>query len=298
MSMKKVTTFALAALIVQSLPAWPAIADTIAVDWGGNYIQNPPPGTMDPTASYVQENQEHNYGGGGTPDFRQTIPFSESTRLSPNHAEYNELGLPSAEYYGGYNLIRYDESNTVNFFGVSDYTNNASNDAIMAVSSQAYWSGGEFAGVVVWMKGDFLNGADAVTNLTLDSDCTLEIDIWVDTSTTHRIVVKNGSQYYVSNTTGTAKGLLTISDPTTETWATFNPANTDYRLNDVGSTFTTRTFDDVQALGFYVTAGPSTGQIEPESFIRNAEFEVVVPEPTTLGLLAIGGVALLRRRRR
>jgi hypothetical protein len=261
----------------------------LAVDWGGEYVT----GYRGSQRGQTAENQTNDYGGDpGINDWRRYIPFSEATPFNP--AIGTTYSGVSAVYYGGCNMIRYDATGT-GYSGVASGTP----DVIEASYTQNLTYGGQGAAVVLWKKADFLNGADAIDKLALSDATKLEIDIRSDAEhMVFRLVVKNGSQYYVSNTTAVKGSLLTISNPAAETWATFNPANSDNMFTDVGSSFTTRVFDDVQAIGFYSFGTATNGQ-HLYTFVNGAEFHVG-PEPATMGLLGLGlgGLTALRRRRR
>jgi arylsulfatase A-like enzyme len=255
----------------------------LVVDWGGTYCSS----AQSYSRSMTVETNMTDYGGSvSSNDTRRYVPFSESVPLSPSSL----YSGTNAVFYGGWNAICYDAGLTANTplnnrLRVGPATGSPNFLEFGFAKAPAT---GEVAAVAVWVKGDFLT----VTNetLILTSNCTLRINILASgIGTTNRLVVKNGSQYYVSSTwTNTAGGWLTIADPTRERWATFNPANPDNRLRDVGSTYEVRQFDDVQALGYYVQgragfAGTSTYVIQVSevefmaaSFVRASSGTVII----------------------
>jgi hypothetical protein len=253
-----------------------AAAPFTVVDWGGNYVANPPAIYQPFQTSPTSENQLFDYGGNpDTKDSRRYIPFSDTVLLSPS-ANYSGT---SARFYGGWNSIVYDVALTGSKpqtqIGVLDST---TTDTIRFRGGSGL---GEAAGSVVWLKADYLSGTDKT--LVLSSGCTLRIyvaDTGVASGGTgvHRIVVRDGSQYYVSNSSSSSVGWLTISNPATETWATFNPANSNNRLNDIGATYATRTFSDVQAIGYY-WSGTIGGAYTASPQVQDAEFMAAFPAP-------------------
>ncbi|MCG3178759.1 MAG: hypothetical protein BIFFINMI_01088 [Phycisphaerae bacterium] len=293
------------AMALFALAVCPSLADAavMAVDWGGpNYITNGG-GIAGHQRAATVENLTNDYGGAATPDYRKYVPFSDTAGAyfcpvnSPGGYNGYDQSQSSALYYGGYNFIRYDTTGT-NYIGV---ISSSPGDKIQPYVGGAWGTGGEFAETIVWVKDNFLNGANALDNLALDASTPLSITIASSGNVTYRLVVKNGSQYYVSNSTMSATGLFTIADPAAETWAAFNPYNSNNRLSDVSGTFASVTFDDVQALGFYVYK-PVLSSAGPSSMVSDVEFQVTtataVPEPATLGLLAVGGLGLLTASRR
>lgn len=254
-------------LVVTVAGMRPASAASFAVvDWGGNYVsanQNSP-------RAITTENQAADYGGNPVIyDARKYIPFDETELFSPASG----YSGTSAAFYGGWNSIVYDTA--------SGGTKPQAQCGIFDVGSAdtiRFRGGnglGEAAAVAVWRKADFLTGAGKP--LTLRSDSTLQIyvaDVGLGTGgdAAFRLVVKNGSQYFVSNTASSSTGWLTIANPTSETWATFNPANGNNRLIDFGTTYATRTFDDVQAIG-YCWSGTIGGNYTASPQVQEVEFQ-------------------------
>lgn len=296
---RRIMVIAVALLVPAMLPGL-ASAATLAVDWGGpDYITNGGGIAGNQRAATI-EDQTNDYGGTATNDYRRYVPFSDTAGAyfcpsnSPGGYNGYDQTQSSGRFYGGYHLIRYDTTAGTNYIGVIAST---PGDKIQTYAGSAWNSGGEFAEMIVWLKSDFLNGADALTSLTFDATTPLSINISSSSNSTYRMVVKNGSQYYVSNSTSSAAGSFTIADPSAETWAAFNPYNSNNRLSDISGTFATVNFDDVQGIGYYIYK-PLTTTLGVTNIVSDVEFNVTtapVPEPATMALLALGGISLVGR---
>lgn len=216
------------------------------VDWGGDYVS----AFQLYARSAVAESPAANHGGLASTDARKTVYFSDAAlpteALSPT-ASYSGT---SSRFYGGWNSIVYDATagGTVPN-GSLRLLDSTTTDLIQFVAGKGGAWSGEAAAVAVWLKPDFLVGSGDL--LCLTTTCTQRVNIASGGVGAYRLVVKNGTQYYVSQTSKADAGWLTVTDPTTENWATFNPANGDRRLNDVGASYVPRVFDDVQGLGYY-----------------------------------------------
>jgi arylsulfatase A-like enzyme len=221
-------------------------AAATVVDWGGNYVSV----AQNFGRTAVSESPAANYGGLTNTDARKSVPFSDSALPSERLSPLAGYGGSSSNFYGGWTSIVYDPpvggptpNSSLRIF------DNAANDFIQFVAGKGSAWTGEAAAVALWMKPDFLAGAGEP--LCLTATCTQRINIATGGLGAYRLVVKNGPQYYVSETSKADAGWLTVTNPATEKWATFNPATGNGRLNDIGVSYTARTFDDVEGVGYF-----------------------------------------------
>ena len=165
--------------------------------------------------------------------------------------------------------------------------------------------GGTYGGVetvMVWPQALFLNGGDAAT-VSLDATSSLSAVLpdytYTDSSAMgfHFVVKDAGTYYYSQSSWSGSAGTFTVSDPTTELWAVWNPLSDPTDFMPTGSeSFATRTFSNLQAVGLLVDSKRS--QYAMNAMVTDFQVDaVIIPDPTCLSLLALGGVALLRRRR-
>jgi hypothetical protein len=159
--------------------------------------------------------------------------------------------------------------------------------------------------VYVFNKADFLNGGDSLT-VQLDASSSFQVGASAGNNANfgvnfHRIVVNQGGTFYISNGTEFSPQADPQSATTVAfndlTWQEYDPATAgDLRPSVAGGAAYGGPFDDVQAIGVYVeTVRTNDYALRNEMGVFTAD--VTVPEPATMGLLAMGGLALLRRRR-
>jgi len=154
-------------------------------------------------------------------------------------------------------------------------------------------------GNVIWNKADFLNGTSS-SQLQLNS-LSLGVTLSTWNSGAVKMLVKQGSTYYVSSDTFTTGGAslasplsFSIANVSSTTWATFDVAN-----YSVTSAFGSQNFNDIDSVGltFNVTGNPAVvTEFRFNDFQADASI-VLVPEPSTFALLGGGLVAIFAMRR-
>jgi hypothetical protein len=117
-------------------------------------------------------------------------------------------------------------------------------------------------------------------------------------------VIRDGAQFYISQSNNTSGGFLYALNGTSLSWAAFNPANWTGFVHGttpaglgVGATgsFVAQTFTNVTGVGYIIGAGRAAGNSPSVSV---SDFRVnLVPEPSAALLGGLGMLALLRRRR-
>jgi hypothetical protein len=200
-------------------------------------------------ATYVAADQDLQVTVGA--DYANHDFDDTTTPLSP------ASGYTGPTFYGG---LHYTNTTGTMRYKVSNY---ASGDQIYAGT---YLSAGEVTYTVVFVKDDFLNGADG-GNVSWDATGG-SIDLhtsnqWNSEGVTNRWVVKNGSQYYISQATfsptGTGKNLsFSLSDPGGANWAVYDPSSS-LTFDPSGASWSTRTFNDITAVGYYVWGESASG---------------------------------------
>ncbi|WPJ97022.1 hypothetical protein SH580_04785 [Coraliomargarita algicola] len=138
-------------------------------------------------------------------------------------------------------------------------------------------------GAFIWNQADFLNGYDTGT-LSMSAGDSMSLDITTVTtagaSSEIRFVVNNGGTYYVSNTSTTnTSGSFTISDLSTETWATMSTDDT-YSFGSFSSVAMT----DIQGVGYYFDLSTTAGEGNFRLDVNDFKY-TVVPEASSFGLL-------------
>ena len=161
-------------------------------------------------------------------------------------------------------------------------------------------------GLLMWDQTIFLNGG-STNPVSFGAASSLSLDVQGPLNSNgggwgYRMVVRNGSDYFISNQA--AGGDLSITNLPASTWAAFDPTANGGDIDALAvaiegfdvSAYTTRTFDDVTAVGFFAnsTRTQFSNALEVISFSVDAE---VIPEPSALFLSGIGGLLMLRRRR-
>jgi hypothetical protein len=232
-----------------------ATADVVAlvVKWDGENV------------SYVSQNREFNRmwsayttgdfdnDQGGTPDdVCRYIPFDMTAYIKTTAGNYT-----GPLFYGGVHLIVYkktgDFSHDASTAANNGIDNTAAADAIMTqTSDNSTTLNKQLRAAFLWAKADFLNGGSGWAHVGLNAASSLTLATTNLTSgLSVRFLVKNAGKLYVSNTSLTESGTLVVSDPKRETWAEVDNTSSDLLyLWTIGS-YATRTFVDVEAIGYY-----------------------------------------------
>jgi hypothetical protein len=151
------------------------------------------------------------------------------------------------------------------------------NEMTLTVARPAEWGPAEvnsddatgFRAFYYWKKDEFLNGY-ASEPLSFDSDTRISVATgrWWFGIESARFIVKDGSQFYISedtwglpgdidnNSEDSTWGLYTAIDPTATRWAPYNPSTDDpytaLDFDDTTANWQLETFADVQAVGVYL----------------------------------------------
>ncbi len=241
-------------------------ADPI-VFWGGDYV-----------GGTVNLNLPASTDDGNT----RTWHYSDTVSLSPSTG-YEAPAGRSEIFYGALQTVGTDSPIDLIAANIGD---SAAGDFIRLTAG-----GASMQGLIFFKKSDFLSGGSGNISAS-DLDVRLLLEENTPTDGTFRLALLDGSSWYISQyETGTTVGEFT-QPLNTVNWAAWDP--TSGAIPAVPATFDTEAGDltDVQAIGFYFTA-----ERGGQDRVGIREFEVI-PEPATLGLLAMGalGLAALRRR--
>ncbi len=133
-------------------------------------------------------------------------------------------------------------------------------------------------------------------SVSLDASSSLFVD-FARTQSTTRWLVRNGSTFYVSQST--LGGDTTLDDAAgllSEMWAEIDlAAGADFDQDTATYSTSTAALTDLTAFGLHVDKDDITST---RHWLEVRQFTVdAVPEPATMSLLALGGLAVLRRRR-
>jgi len=269
-------------------------SQTSIVNWGGNYVS----ANTDLARTGTPTSNFGNIGGTATNDSRRLTTFDISTSMNPS-LSYSGT---SSTFYGGWQAIRYDSSSSP-ATGFQRVTNNSTTDAITFRADLSSGTGtGEAQGLVLWKKSDFLNLSS--NTVTFGSSSSFAITLGSNTAnlTEARWVVKDGSNYYISQTSFT--GTTTTNNLSSLLWASYDPTTA---IKSSASSFSSITLTDVQAVGVYFAGNSLTWtsatvgglRVDIEAFSATA---TAVPESSTYaaiaGVFALSGVAWHRRKSR
>jgi len=146
--------------------------------------------------------------------------------------------------------------------------------------------------VVLWDQADFKGGFDAQTvAFTSQSSFTLEVDDVLTTGDDYdlRMVVRDGaSQYYVSETVAPDGTTITITDPDSLLWATYDlvDGSANFAFSDgVIGAYGAHTFTDVQRVGFAFNLNNTNSHIGDfsisEFIVKRVDTSVIADTPAT-----------------
>lgn len=221
------------------------------------------------------------------------VPFSDTVARNPGPTYPN--GQPSGTYYGG--------ASAQNVGGITVWrVLNGASPVLDALNFGATLNNSETAtGVFLWKQADFLNGLNT-GNITLDSSNAFSASLNVSgssTTGTARWLVQSAGSYYLSasfalTTTATS---YSRGNPTSTQWYNYDPVTS---MTTVGSEWPIPTFSNITAVGVWIES-KYVGGTSATSEGRIYDFTAAaIPEPGTMGLLALGGifVSFMVRRRR
>lgn len=291
--MKKTLLRTTVSLLAAAALTLPAAANTLLVNWGGNYF-NTSTGDINLFDFY----QVNPIPGG------ILLPYDTSQEISPDgHSRYNTEAT-SATFYGAVQLttangpttvtrqlrIRHDGASNSSRIHINSDTGNTANHAFAQ-------------GFFFWKKEDFLNGFADQEPFSLDhlQEMTLNLsNLRSNSNTAIRFAVQSDGVWYLSEThiTGsyfdTKPDPLTLVAPGADQWGIWDPAGSP--LNAPPTTFDVNgsMLGNITAVGFYFN-GTYTGSnaviLDIESFSVTT-----IPEPGTAALLGIPVVLLAAHR--
>lgn len=241
------------------------------VFWGGDYVSG--------TTGF---NLPTPVDSGNT----RTWAYSDQNPLTPTSG-YSAPAGQSEDFYGMLQSTSFDGASD---FIAANFADNIDGDFFRLTQNNAI-----IEGMFFFVKEDFLNGFDAVTlSLTGLTGKIGVREVTADSAAIHFAVQHDGN-WYLSESSTAASGSFEVADLGVGNWGAWDPTGAPFDSAPTTFDVAGSTLNDVEAVGFYFTAERGTQQVR----LAFDEFEVI-PEPGTLGLLAMGvlGVAALRRRLR
>lgn len=259
----------------------------LLVNWGGDYV------TGNANFARATANNEFAYPSGTGRS--KVVAWNESTALNPS-ASYSGV---SSTFYGGY-FSSHDGTNTTapKITTTARITESGTTDRIylrLQTPADTSKTAASVGAGVAWLKSDFLNNSTAT--ITFDTTSSLNITLQTLTSGVDlRWMVKDGTQWYVSNTTNTTSGSKSLSGASllAETWLAFNPSTS---LLEPSGTYASHSFTNITAVGYSGWMDISSALLTTSDIVVTAFSVNAIPEPSSALLGGLGLLAMLRRRR-
>lgn len=248
------------------------------VDWGGDYVAT---------------GQSLNMGTSSVSGNQSTWDRTGATALSP-----------AANYSGPafYGIIQNNSSNgPAANISQTQVVNRASGDTITVGWTSSSFTDKTVLGLVYIKQSSFLSYNTG--SVTFDSTSSISIAKPTGAGNNYYVkaaVLANG-QWYLSNTSSPNAQYsagLTINNAATEMWGAYTA--TAASLATLPSSYTTAgsSLTDITAVGYFFFANRTGGATGNSSVAVSDITFSAVPEPSTMVLVAIGGLFLLLRRRR
>lgn len=263
---------------------------SLAVDFGGNYVS----ANVDYTKPSTLATGDYDFDT-AVDDRRLYQSMDTAFTIVPT------LSVPgkTTQLYNGIQIANF---NSVANPGVNVYrlSNGASLD-FLTVSSLA---GTANMGLVITptvKKADFLTGLNALSNLSFSNSAnSVSFNVTLATGmNTARVLVKNGSSWYVSASQGAAAGAVSLNGYT-ENWYAYDPSNNLF-LNTaaLGTSVAGSTLTDIQSVGVLMQGMFNGTAANAANFQINriSADLTVIPEPATIGMLGLGAISILICRR-
>lgn len=277
-----------------------ATAQVLVVDLSGDY-----------SASSINFNntlpasQTGDYDFDGTADDRRTYQTIDTVLTAASPANPFASGSPTrtSTVRAGFQVANID-SLTDPTFSLRRLNNTGSFDDGVQITSGVGTSAMRLANVTNVAKANFLNGQNAVANLSfanqLGSAAGNILTMTNVGSPIFRLAVQNGSDWYISDSSRTNAGSLTLNGYT-ESWYAYDPSsNLFYDNSALGSSVLGSTFTDIQAFGAIAlsTANFDGTVINAGQMLINGLQLTVVPEPSSVALFLAASFSILMIRRR
>lgn len=222
-------------------------------------------------------------GEGDDDDEKDYLSFDLTTPITPT------TGYQSGKFYGGFATLRYDGT-----FGSRFRINDGTpDDLVLGSNAGGSWNSYDNVAALFWKKEDFLTGGAA--SLTSDTALSVYLDGGLLQTTPGSVqwLVQVAGTFYISEE---SHGFVQTSDfaeisstgLTTTAWRSIDLVG-DIE-NDPSATLTTDLdLSNIDGVGVYINnVGRRFGI---------AGF-TATPEPATMGLLGLGGLGILIRKRR
>lgn len=279
----KTINLSIIAALVAIIPS--AYSDTV-VKWNGTDI--------------VTTNQSLNLTSYS--DTNRTRVFNQTTTPLSPQTSYN-----AQPFYG---IIQNNSGTTAQDFS-SARVENASPDRTLIVGQGGIANEGparSVAGLIYFQKEDFLNYQsgdtyqfDANSKLTLNIS-SLNAGGGTGSSRVVRFAILNDGQWYLSWTYQSSTTLWTLDNLADQRWAEYTADTSLLPPSSFTSgDYTTRDFQNIQAVGFYFlnsfSANASAAGSVSFGFNNFEASLAAIPEPSTMALAMLAGIGLLAGRR-